>query len=107
MKHKTRLTKHFFKVADDLVINPTFLSLSSTAQQILIFSMQFFYDDNPDHTFTLPYSQIQDLYKHNRTTISKALKELINAKYIIQISSGGRNKPATYNHNHKLLSVFI
>jgi hypothetical protein len=68
--------------------------------------MIFYYDNDPFHPFSLPYSEIKSVLHIGKTTIAKAIKQLIDGKYWILINKGGRNRSAIYRHNHSLLSVY-
>mgnify|MGYP001562722779 CR=1 FL=1 len=104
MKKKTTL--QYFKLSHEFIKSDLYKSLSYSAKLILIQSMQFYYDDFPNKPFSLPYSTIKKELHLGRTTIAKAIKELINKKIWNLISEGSKNHSAEYSHNHYLLSVF-
>ena len=74
---------------------------------ILVHSLEFYYDDDPDHKFTSPYSVIATEFHISYRDVSKSIKELLASKYWILVSAGSKNRSAEYRHNHDLLTIYI
>ena len=99
--------KQFFMFSHELINSERYNSLPHSAIIILNYSFQFYYDNDADHQFTLPYSEIEQVLHIGRHTISKAIKKLIESKYWFLVKKGSRNRSAVYRHNHTLLTVNI
>jgi len=99
--------KQFFMFSHELINSDRYNSLPHSAIIILNYSFQFYYDNDPSHTFTLPYSEIKSKLHFGRTTISKAIIKLLEAKYWFLVTPGDKNRSAVYRHNHSLLTVNI
>ncbi len=96
----------YFKLSHNLIQSKEYQQLSHAAKIILIHSMQFYYDDQPDRTFTLTLTTIEKTLHFGRTTIVNAISNLLDNKYWFLIKQGDKHNPNVYAHNHALLSVY-
>lgn len=99
--------KQFFMFSHELINSDRYNSLPHSAIIILNYSFQFYYDNDPSHTFTLTYSEIKRALHIGSSATKKAIAKLLESRYWFLVSAGSKNRPAIYRHNHTLLTVNI
>jgi hypothetical protein len=94
-KHPKRANGSFLSLPHHLIRHPNFGDLSGNAVKLLIELIKEHNGFN-NGDFSAPFSKLKDRGWKSKGTLSRAIKELLDSRFIIKTRQGGKHKCSLY-----------